>query len=750
LIGWLTPMAAWAKDDLPKAPLNGDFEEGEVGMAPPGWFMPLPSANAGYTVQVTEDQPHAGKRCAILERKPGGEGMGFGNIMQTIDATRYRGKRIRYQAAVRAEGRAQLWLRVDRKDEQAGFFDNMGDRPITSGKWMEYTITGDVDKDAETINFGLMLIGNGKTWIDAVKLEVVGDAGEGIEPPRPLQGRELDNLVAYARLLGLVRYFHPSDQAAGTDWDQFAIHGVAVAQSAKTPAELAQKLEELFRPIAPLVHVFPTGQKPVDFKPVLPEGVADPKIVAWRHVGVGLSLGIYSSARVSNKDAGPLGFGRKIDPKQLPDPSKPLTVDLGAGVTAVVPLALYADDKGTLPHAPPAKQTPSARTTAKDRNTRLAAVALCWNVFQHFYPYFDVVDADWPAALRTALTKAATDADERAFLDTLRALVAAARDGHGNVMHPADSDYAMPPFRWDWIEKQLVITQVGDGVSAVKPGDIVVKVNGVPAADALAEKEKLISGATPQWRRYRGLTELLRGRMNSTLALTVRNRAGNTYETSLRRNLTMDAIKEPRLAKVAELKPGVMYFNLDEAVDADFKAALPKLAKADGIIFDLRGYPRGSTIALSHLIDRPVTCAQWHIPVAYYPDHAHVAFDFSNWPVPPQAPRFKAKVAFLTDGRAISYAETYLGIVEHYKLGDIVGSPTAGTNGNINPFTLPGGYRVVFTGMKVLKHDGSQHHGIGIQPTVPVTRTIAGVVEGKDEVLERAVDLVSRQGEGTK
>jgi len=40
--------------------------------------------------------------------------------------------------------------------------------------------------------------------------------------------------------------------------------------------------------------------------------------------------------------------------------------------------------------------------------------------------------------------------------------------------------------------------------------------------------------------------------------------------------------------------------------------------------------------------------------------------------------------------------------------------------------------------MRVLKHDGSQHHGIGIQPTVEAARTIRGVREGKDELLAKA------------
>jgi C-terminal processing protease CtpA/Prc len=50
---------------------------------------------------------------------------------------------------------------------------------------------------------------------------------------------------------------------------------------------------------------------------------------------------------------------------------------------------------------------------------------------------------------------------------------------------------------------------------------------------------------------------------------------------------------------------------------------------------------------------------------------------------------------------------------------------------------------VVFTGMKVLKHDGSQLHHVGIRPTVPVERTIEGVRRGRDEALEAALRVVS-------
>ena len=48
------------------------------------------------------------------------------------------------------------------------------------------------------------------------------------------------------------------------------------------------------------------------------------------------------------------------------------------------------------------------------------------------------------------------------------------------------------------------------------------------------------------------------------------------------------------------------------------------------------------------------------------------------------------------------------------------------------------------TGMKVLKHDGSRHHGIGILPTVPIAPTIAGIAAGHDELLEKAIEVVTR------
>jgi C-terminal processing protease CtpA/Prc len=125
------------------------------------------------------------------------------------------------------------------------------------------------------------------------------------------------------------------------------------------------------------------------------------------------------------------------------------------------------------------------------------------------------------------------------------------------------------------------------------------------------------------------------------------------------------------------------------------------------------------------------------------PNYRGVGYIDGAWTLPPASPRLKGRIVFLSAGGAISYAESTLGVVEAYHLADIVGEPSAGTNGNVNPFSLPGGFSISWTGMLVQKRDGTPHHGVGIIPTVPVSPTAAGMKAGRDEILERAIALVS-------
>ena len=731
---------------------NPGFESGSVGSVPPGWFAPPLVAAAGYSVQISTTNPKEGNQCAVISldsRKSDG----FGNIMQTIDATPFRGKRVWFRAAVRytpgsEPGSAALWLRVDRPNDQRGFFDNMSNRPITSQTWSFYQIVGDIDADAVTLNFGMMLIGGGKAWLDAVSLGGSEESDEPVVKARALTDRGLVNLTAFAKLYGYVRHFHPSDAVEQADWNALAMAGVMAAEDASDGADLAHRLDVFFKPIAPSVQIIETDKAPPKLNLLGASNPSPTSIVTWQNIGFGggtipANQNIYRAQRVfTSRPSGAI-------PKGNPDPNEPFETTLGGGVSCRVPVALFASDHEAIPHTatPVPPKGIRAIPTGNDRTTRLADVVIAWNVYEHFYPYFDIAKTDWMAVLSQTLKSAATDQDEHAFLLTLRRLVASAKDGHGFVGHNSDDAYAMPPILTEWVEGKFIVTVVGPGIDSIKPGDEIVRIDGKSVDDCWHEAELTISGATEQWRRYRSQTVMLLGSDGSTLNLQIRRGDGAPTPVSVKRSVS-NQLKEKRPKPIEELKVGYWYVDLDGSrlKMPDYQQAVRDLSKAEGIVFDMRGYPgESATDVLTRITGKPITSALWNTPTVTKPDHQDMTFVQSRWPLmDPQVPRFKGKIAFITDGRAISYAETIMGMVEYYKLGTIVGEPTAGTNGNVNPFQVPGGYTLVFTGMKVLKHDGSQHHGVGISPTIPCHRTVAGIAAGKDEMLDKALSVVMK------
>src|SRR5881397_1368747 len=107
------------------------------------------------------------------------------------------------------------------------------------------------------------------------------------QPPRPLSRQSTANLTAFARLLALVRFFHPSDAVAAADWNRVAVAGVGAVEGAEDPAALALALEGFFRPLAPTLRVYPQG--PQGQRPETPRELRQPagrgpfRIVTWRH-----------------------------------------------------------------------------------------------------------------------------------------------------------------------------------------------------------------------------------------------------------------------------------------------------------------------------------------------------------------------------------------------------------------------------------------------------------------------------------
>ncbi len=742
-----------------------------------------------------------------------------------------------------------------------------------------------------------------------VLLITVSAALAAADPPRPLTDQGLENLAAFARLLSLVRFFHPSDAVAAADWNRVTVAGVSAVEGAADPRSLAVALEDFFRPLAPTLRVRPQGVRP-ELPPELrpPAGDKDARIVVWRHLG-GAFAGdpkLYTSQRIDNRtppgygtvaqkvaagslrgkkvrlrawvraevaaggraqlglrvdraggkpgffdnmadrpirdpawrlyeikgevapdaerivillvvtgagrvwldevsldamddtahaslvnaafdvglpDLQPQGwyfpyesirdgyhltsrrgeacrrdgcaevFSDEIAAPRFPRPEEVLQADLGGGVVASLPIALYADERGTLPHAAPAVPAPaweSVDATADGRASRLAAIILAWGIFQHFHPELQPEDPAWSGALRPVLAETATATDREAFLHAAARFLVPLRDCRAYLLGPKSD--ALPqtlPLAWEWVEDRLVITGAAKELTAIHVGDTVVALDGRPATERVAEEESFLSAATPESRRWTAVENLLFGPPSSAVTLRLERAGSAPFDVSVARVPWSENLPAGTpYAAVEEIRPGILYVDLSRAADDALQTLMPRMAAARGLIFDLR---RGSNMPvelLSYLTGRTFMGPQLQTPSVMAPDHRGWQWMTTAVAHDPRTPRLKGRAAFLTDGRADIFTETLLTMIEAYGLGEIVGARTGGCNGMINRADLPGGYRLSWSGRRMVKRDGTNLHGVGVKPTVPAARTFQGIAAGRDETVERAVEILERSTGG--
>jgi len=580
------------------------------------------------------------------------------------------------------------------------------------------------------------------------------------ETPPDLE-REVGNLAAFARVYGYVRFFYPGDHAATVDWDKFAVLNTEAVRAAKNPAALRAALLQAFQPVAPCLRL--AEKLPASSSPPADRS-SDSRLTYWQHAGLNLTdkPTVYWQQRVitgeTKGERGPL-----FQPAVVPPP---LTKAIAPGLVLEMPLALPVDLEGKTTD-PTALEFTTLQTrlaaldlksvTPADWRVRVAGVVEVWSIFQHFHPYLDQAGVKWDETVAPALRRTLRDESGADYRATLMELIAQTGDGHGYVYGPPVERGGIP-IRVACLEGKVVVTGVAEN-APFRKGDIVEQLDGAPAVEALREREHYTSGS-PHLRQFRALNQFGEGPLGSVARVQVmRDGQAETIDfprTTEHRGYFFNWIGEFAFPAFAEVRPGIFYINLYALDAAGLEAKLPQLAEARGVIFDWRSGGRGSMIAkdakmiqphadiIPHLIDQSVQASPMLVPEFSLPDRAGWSYRTSTWAVQPKAPRFKGRVVFINEPSVVSYGETCMAILADCHLATLVGAPTAGCNGNANFIPLPGGFRVMWTGMDVRKHDGSRFYGTGFVPDYPVTRTLRAVQEGRDEYLEKAIEVIEQ------
>lgn len=77
----------------------------------------------------------------------------------------------------------------------------------------------------------------------------------------------------------------------------------------------------------------------------------------------------------------------------------------------------------------------------------------------------------------------------------------------------------------------------------------------------------------------------------------------------------------------------------------------------------------------------------------------------------------------------------------------VIGSTTAGADGKVVNYNLPGGISTYMTGLGVYYPDGSNLQRCGVHIDEVINPTLEGIKKGKNEVLQKALEIIEKDSQ---
>lgn len=526
---------------------------------------------------------------------------------------------------------------------------------------------------------------------------------------------DTDKLAATARIWGFLKYYHPQVAEGKFNWDQKLIEIIPEVEKAQTKAELSTVFIKWIDGLGKVDVCKKCGkvnEKSFD-KNFSLAWMQDPKL---------FSDELTSKLKYieANRHLGKKHYAGSSESNQVLVRNEPEYKDFR-----------YPDE-----------------------NYRLLSLFRYWNIIEYFFPYKYATEQKWDDVLPEMIPKFKNAADAMQYHLAMLELITKIDDSHASFV-TSDTNryfgYYWAPFRYAIIDGKAVVTGYYDAeVTAkddVKVGDVITHINGVTVADIFEKQKKYLPASNPAVKRREAFYAIFNGDTNK--AEITFDRDGVTSSKTIGR-YTMKQFKY----SYAKAKPTEKYKILDGNIgyvhmgileNGDVSSVLDKVWGCKAIIFDIRNYPQGTMYKVTNrLFEGRRDFVKFTEPDFDYPGkfkwssyHTTSGSSFNKNP-------YKGKILILVNEDTQSHAEF---TAMAFQAGDnvtVVGSQTAGADGNVTYFDFPGGYSTVITGLGVYYPDGGETQRVGIVPDVKVEPTIAGIRVGKDEVLEKAIEVVNK------
>ena len=384
-----------------------------------------------------------------------------------------------------------------------------------------------------------------------------------------------------------------------------------------------------------------------------------------------------------------------------------------------------------------------------DENLRLLALFRYWNIVEYFFPYKYQTDTDWDEVLHTMIPKFLYPKTELEYNLALLELIVSIDDSHAGYHNDElglhFGNYWVPA-EFKLIDEKAVITGFYHdslaGIDDIRIGDIITKVNGQETGSIFEEKEKYITGSNTSRKQLNAFRFILNGSSDSVKVEFIRD--NQAYTKAIKRYLVNEL--KPRAKETEKFKfldGNIGYVNMGVIVPNDVPEVMEALKGTKAIIFDIRNYPKGTLYTVANYI----SSKRNDFYKATYPDLNYPGkFIWKNGRQCGQNGdlQYKGKVVLLTDERAQSYAEFTVMALQTGDNVTTIGSQTSGADGNISTIEMVDGHKTAITGIGIFYPDNIETQRKGVKIDIEIRPTIQGVIDGKDEVLEKAIEFINR------
>ncbi|GAB0157481.1 hypothetical protein CHRYSEOSP005_27590 [Chryseobacterium sp. Alg-005] len=372
-----------------------------------------------------------------------------------------------------------------------------------------------------------------------------------------------------------------------------------------------------------------------------------------------------------------------------------------------------------------------------------------WNYIEYFFPYKYKTDQPWNEVLREMIPKFTQIRNDEQYHLTLAELVTKTDDSHAFLFSPLISlnQYGRRriPVEYEYAEGKLVVTKINSNkfneMTLFQVGDIIYDVNGKTIPQMVNAFGKYIP-ASNSWGKIKKVKNLFLFSNKDSISIKFERDHQNmmiTAKTYLLKDINYEKPAVPEKWKFIDSERKTGYVNMGIIERKDLEEMYQNLKTAQSIIFDLRNYPKQTILPLSRLLLPENTIYyQFNFPEIHYLSKFYSRKNSIGKHNPNY---YKGNVIVLVDENTQSQAETTAMMLKQHPKAKLIGGHTSGANGDVIRFKVAD-LDTSFTGLGAYYPDQTETQRVGIVPDIIIKPTVKGIQEGRDEVLERALDYI--------